>query len=133
MLLLLQLLAVLLFILSCGYSVRGIIEVQVTKRDLQAFEHEIHGAGCPIVTDEWWLAAALAPAFVRSEFYTLNHRSDLPLWLECFGPRVQSFLFVSYVTPPDKAPSAQGQTATLTQRRVIQNMTFSRFTVQRKP
>jgi len=122
-----------LLILSCGYGVRGIFELQVTKRDLRAFEREIVEAGVPVVTDQWWLAAALAPTFVRREFYTLNPGADLPLWLERIGSRAPSFLYVSYAPPPNRVPLAHGSTATLTQRRVIQNMTFSRFAVRRTP
>ena len=125
--------AILLSAISCGYSVRGIFEVQVTKRDIQAFEQEILNAGIPGVTDQWWLAAALAPTFVRSEFYTLNPENDLGSWLERVGSRTPSFLYVSYNTPPDAITRIGGPTATLSQRRVIQNMTFSRFLIQRKP
>jgi hypothetical protein len=122
--------AALLVLLSIGYSVRGVFELQVTKRDLRAFEQEILKVRCPIVTDQWWLAAAVAPAFVRTEFFTLNLGSNLHLWIERFGPRGASFLFVSYDLPPDVAATLRGPTATLTGRCEIQNMTFSRFEVR---
>lgn len=123
----------LLFILSCGYGVRGIIETQVTKRDLVAFERVIDQADCPILTDQWWLAAALAPTFVAVPFYTLNPESRFDSWLTGAGARVTSFLFVSYSIPPDAVKTESGPILFLTRRTVIQNMTFSRYTIQRLP
>ncbi len=121
-------LAAALLILSCGYGVRGIFELQVTKRDLSAFEREIRKANIPLLTDRWWLAAALAPTFVETEFYTLNPGTDPSLWLEQIGSRAPVFLYVSYNTPPH-AVAADGFAAFLVQRRAIQEMTFSRFEV----
>lgn len=123
----------LLFILSCGYGVRGIIETQVTKRDLVAFEQVIDKADCPILTDQWWLAASLAPTFVAIPFYTLNPESRIDSWLSGAGSRVTTFLYVSYTTPPDAVKTASGPILFLTRRTVIQNMTFSRYTIQRLP
>ncbi|MEI8120620.1 MAG: hypothetical protein WCI20_01105 [bacterium] len=128
-------LAVLLFALSCGYGVRGIIETQVTKRDLQAFEREIRDSGCPVVTDHWWLASALAPTFVSTPLFTLNSRGPIDLWLAGAGAHASEFLYVTYNTPPDVVQRAigSGSTLSLTRRHVIYNMTFSRYAVQRTP
>jgi hypothetical protein len=126
-------LAASLLVLSCGYGMRGIFELQVTKRDLHAFEREILQAGAPVVTDQWWLAAALAPSFVRTQFYTLNPGTDPRLWLDRIGSRASSFVYVSYALPPNEVRFAHGLTATLTQRRAIQDMTFSRFAVRGTP
>jgi hypothetical protein len=126
-------LAALLLALSCGYGVRGVFEQQVTKRDLLAFEHELLDAGSPVVTDQWWLAAALAPTFVRTEFYTLNPGTDLSVWLDRVGTRKPSFLYVSYAPLSNDVMLAHGLSTTLTQRRLIQDMTFSRFAVRRTP
>jgi hypothetical protein len=126
-------LAASLLVLSCGYGVRGIFELQVTKRDLRAFEREILSADAPVVTDQWWLAAALASTFVRTEFFTLNPGTDLPAWLDRVGSRSPSFVYVSYGAPPNAIHTARGLTAVLHQRRIIQEMTFSRFTVRDTP
>jgi hypothetical protein len=123
-------LAALLLALSCGYQVRGVFELQVTKRDLRAFEMEIRNEALPVVTDQWWLAAALAPTFVRHELYTLNPGTDLPLWIERMGSRSPSFLYVSYAAPPGAVGAAFGRTANLRQQRAIQEMKFSRFEVR---
>jgi hypothetical protein len=122
-----------LLVLSCGYGMRGIFELQVTKRDLLAFEREIANAETPVVTDQWWLAAALAPTFVRTEFATLNPGTDLSLWLDRMGSRVPSFLYVSYAPLSNDVRLAHGLTATLMQRRIIQEMMFSRFAVRGTP
>jgi len=122
--------AALLLALSCGYGMRGIVEVQVTKRDLQAFEQEILEAHCPIITDQWWLASALAPAFVRTEFYTDNPCTASGLWLARIAPRKREFLYVSYAPPPDSAKGPNGVRLTLAGRRTIQGMTFSRYNLE---
>lgn len=126
-------LAILLFILSCGFGIRGIFEAQVTKRDLHAFEQEMRAAPEPIVTDQWWLAAALAPTFVSREFYTLTPQSDATRFLDHIGRQRTSLLYVSYATPPDSVMTPQGVTAHLTRRRVIQEMTFSWYAIQGSP
>jgi hypothetical protein len=123
-------LAALLLALSCGYQVRGVFELQVTKRDLRAFEMDIRNEALPVVTDQWWLAAALAPTFVRHELYTLNPGTDPALWIERMGSRHPSFLHVSYTPPPLAVGTAFGRTATLRQQHAIQEMTFSRFEVR---
>jgi hypothetical protein len=110
--------------------VRGIFELQVTKRDLRAFEMEIRNEALPVITDQWWLAAALAPTFVRHELYTLNPGTDPALWIERMGSRHPSFLHVSYTPPPLAVGTAFGRTATLRQQHAIQEMTFSRFEVR---
>jgi hypothetical protein len=127
-------LAAALLVLSCGFAMRGLFELQVTKRDLHAFEREIRKEGLPVVTDQWWLAAALAPTFVRTEFYTLSPgTSDLTLWLDRLGSRSPAFLYVSYNALTNSIGTTGGLTTTLAQRRVIQEMTFSRFTVRGRP
>jgi hypothetical protein len=125
-------LAALLSALSCGFGVRGIFELQVTKRDLHAFEREIQTMGAPVVTDQWWLAAALAPTFVRTDFYTLNPETELSFWLARIGARTPAFLYVSYAPPSYEVHLAHGLTAILTQRRIVEEMTFSRFAVRRR-
>ncbi|MEI6167560.1 MAG: hypothetical protein WCS52_10220 [bacterium] len=124
-------LATLLVVMSCAYGVRGMIEVQVTKRDLQAFEQEIHEAHCPLITDQWWLASALAPAFVHTEFYTLNPHATPDLWLAHIANKTPAFLYVSYDTPPDPPKVPNGPKLILAQHRRIQGMIFSRYSVEK--
>lgn len=125
--------AAMLLGLSCGYNVRGIFEQQVTKRDLRAFEQEIRNAGIAVVTDQWWLAAALAPTFVQAELYTLNPGTDLPLWVDLVGSRAPAFVYVSYTPPPNVVRTERGLLATLRHQRIIQQMTFSHFEIQTAP
>jgi hypothetical protein len=121
-------LAGLLLALSCGFQMRGVFELQVTKRDLRAFELEIEQAGGPIVTDQWWFAAALAPSFARMEIYTLKPDADLRTWINLHGRRSRQFLHVSYDPLPEAVTTGLG--LMLTQRRTIQNMVFSQFVMR---
>jgi hypothetical protein len=125
--------AAMLCAISVGYTLRGVFEIQVTKRDLLAFEREMVVTDRPVVTDHWWMAAALAPTFVRTEFYTLPARGDFSLWFERIGRRTPAFLYVSYDPPPPLARTPTAPAAALVQRRKIQEMMFSTFQVQAPP
>jgi hypothetical protein len=127
------LVSALLCLLSCGFEIRGIFEVQVTKRDLAAFEREIVACGRPVVTDRWWLAAALAPLFVHTEFFTINPGSDPLDWLDAQGKRVGGFVAISYSPPPLCFRSRGGYEAVMVQRRIVQNMTFSLYDIRQTP
>lgn len=116
--------------LSCAFNARGIVEIQVAKRDLHAFETEIVATARPVVTDQWWLAAALAPVFVKSPFYTLNDACPFDVWLDRLGRHTPTFLHISYTPPPHVMASHSGAGAVITRQRRIQAMILSTYTVR---
>lgn len=63
--------AILAFGTACQSSVRGLMEIQVTKRDLAAFDSKLRDLSLPVLTDLWWLGAALTPFFVENHVYTV--------------------------------------------------------------
>ncbi len=119
-----------LLALSLAYGARGIVEIQVTKRDLAAFETEIASRPMPVVAEPWWLAAALAPRFVESPLYTLNPQAGLAEWMDLIGHRSRAFLHVSYRPPPDVLALPDGRSTVLVRRREIQKMIFSEFAIR---
>jgi hypothetical protein len=122
--------ALALLTLSLAHGARGIVEIQVTKRDLAAFNAELAANPVPVVAEPWWLAAALAPRFVESPLFTLNPQAGLNEWMDRIGRRSTAFIHVSYRPPPDVLALPDGRSAVLVRRREIQNMLFSEFTVR---
>jgi hypothetical protein len=126
---LLLILAVLLFFLGVSYEVRGIREVQGTKKKLIAYENILAATRQPVVTDVYWLPAALTTRFVEQEIYTLARREDLYAWLDLAGDQVDSFLFVSF-TPLEASFIQQAPTPLIPggEQRVA-GMLFAEFEV----
>jgi len=90
-----------LFALSCAYGVRGIFEVQVTKRDLQAFDRRCAApAARSLPISGGWLRP---DANLRQRGILHLAQWKRPgLWLDRAGSREKAFLYATYSTPPDK-------------------------------
>lgn len=83
-----------LMLAGAAMNMRGVHELYTTKRELQTVRAHILRFDAPVVTDRWWLAAALAPLFVRHEMYTLSDEAPLETWLDLAADRVPAFLFI---------------------------------------
>lgn len=93
----LLLIAGLAFGVACQFSVRGIMEIQVTKRDLAAYDAKLRAASLPVITDLWWMGAALSPYFVEHELYTVSSPTSITrTWFPLVASRVSRFVYVSY-------------------------------------
>ncbi len=88
-------LAGLLLCLGIGYELRGLQEIQTTKKDFLRYAQALEVIDLPIVTDQSWLPALLATHFVNEEMYILTQQEDLYAWLEMAGDEVDSFVFAS--------------------------------------
>jgi hypothetical protein len=97
--LLLGWLALLLF-LAVSYQVRGVREVQLTKKNLADCSDALAAMHQPVVTDLIWLPASLATHFAEQEMYTLAQRDDLYDWLKLAEGQVETFVFAS-ISPID--------------------------------
>lgn len=75
---------------------RGLREIRRTKSDLAQFQAVIREAGTPVVTDLWWLPAALPVAFLEHEIYVVNDKVQLARWVRTIGQAQPAFLFLSY-------------------------------------
>jgi hypothetical protein len=84
------------------YQVRGVREVLVAKRGLEACRLEVLEAHGPVVTDLYWLPAAMADVFPRRPLFTLSARDDLGRWLDRVGGGVSRFRVVTAAAGPDE-------------------------------
>lgn len=84
-------------VVASQFAARGIMEIQITKRDLAAFENRMRSSSLPVVTDLWWMGAALGPYFAERELYTVSSASDVAQsWIPLISPERSRFLYVSY-------------------------------------
>jgi hypothetical protein len=126
-----QLTAVALLALGVGvlFQARGLIEIAMTKVNLSRFQRHVAAARGPVVTDRWWLAAALPTRFIEQEFYTVPRRRDLEKWLETIGREQSAFLFVS--PRPLSVSDFERLSVKLRQggQQILPSMSFTQFDV----
>ena len=84
------------------YQVRGVRELFIAKGGLDACRREVLAAAGPVVTDLYWLPAALAGAFVERPLFALQSRRDLGRWLERCGERSDGFLLITNAAQTDE-------------------------------
>lgn len=117
------------FAISCQSAVRGIMEIQVTKWDLAAFDHKFRSLSLPVVTDQWWMGAAIAPYFAKHELYTVRDTSDVRTnWLPAVVPTISRFVYASYGEGLDH--STQGMPCVELSHSVLNGMSFRIYEVR---
>jgi len=94
------------------YQVRGVRELLISKGSLEACRREVVNARGPVVTDLYWLPAALAVTFAERPLYTLQSRRDLGPWLERFGDRSAGFLLITSAAQTDEVERWLGSVPT---------------------
>jgi len=121
--------------LACGllalgllFSVRGVREIRTTKQDLSAFSREVRVGGQAVVTDHWWLSAALAPTFAEQELYTVSGEGELDVWIRRVGRQSKHFTYASYGAGPADEPALGLR---LEGSKMVNGMNFSRYEVIR--
>ena len=77
------------------YQVRGARELFISKQGLDTCRLEVIEADGPVVTDLYWMPAALAETFAERPIFTLSHRDDLGRWVGRIGNRVNRFLLIT--------------------------------------
>ena len=88
--------AAMLVIVGIGFNARGVVEIVQTRNDFHRIEEQINRhSGTPVVTDIWWLSAAMAPSFVSRPFYTVDKNNDLSSWLKEIGSGNSRFLMIT--------------------------------------
>lgn len=75
---------------------RGLREIRRTKSDLAQFEDVIRRTGTPVVTDLWWLPAALPAVFETRALYVVQDGDHLARWLRRAGHPFPEFTYLSY-------------------------------------
>jgi hypothetical protein len=125
-------------IIACGlfglgllFSVRGVGEIRRTKQDLSAFSREVNAGAGVVVTDHWWLAAALAPTFAEREFYTVVGQGEFAVWLERVGCRTRRFVYASYAAEPAEETELGSLGLRLVEKKAVNGMRFTHYEVTR--
>jgi len=83
-----------LILLGVGSASRGVQELWRTRRDLLQLQTTLECAGNSIVTDTWWVGAALAPFAIQHEIYTLSKAHPIQEWVETVGPNHSNITYV---------------------------------------
>jgi hypothetical protein len=97
------------------YQARGVRELAIGKGALEACRREVVAAPRPVVTDLYWLPAALAETFAERPLFTLQDRQDLGRWLERVGADCRGFLLVTSAAERDEV---EGWLASVTGRQL---------------
>jgi hypothetical protein len=91
-------LAALLIVAGFLLERRGIAQANATRRMLATWQEALEETQ-PVVTDIWWLPAALAEYYSRAEVYVVDDRRELDEWSRVAAAHgVKSFTFAS-MTP----------------------------------
>jgi hypothetical protein len=77
------------------FQARGVRELVISKRTLDACRLAILEADRPTVTDLYWLPAAVAVTFAERPVFTLRDRGDLGRWVGRIGRHEDRFLLVT--------------------------------------
>lgn len=119
------------------YQVRGLRELAVTKADLHAYQHELHVASRPVVTDLYWLPSALAETFRRMPMFTLRDPDQLAGWIDMVGLRAPRFLVVTDELPAAAAgrwrAGAAPHRIVLIREQLVAGLVFLEFELDRDP
>jgi len=70
-----------LLVLSCGFTLRGLNEVRLTKRELRRLDERIRTARRPVVVENRWLPCLLAVSFAEHEVYVVEDNQARPAWM----------------------------------------------------
>lgn len=120
--------AMLAFGTACQSSVRGLMEIQATKRDLSAFDSKLRDLSLPVLTDLWWLGAALTPFFVENEVYTVATPLDGTRSFLSSPAHASRFVYVTYGSGIEVV-DAQAPVAMLSHT-VVNGLSFRVYEVQ---
>jgi hypothetical protein len=98
----------LMVLVALGFQLRGLGMLYNSRMRLAGWEQVLRQEG-PVVTDVWWLPAALAVFFTEHELYYVYHREHVADWVEAARERgIRGFTFVSTkpVKPKDLPEAA---------------------------
>lgn len=87
-------------LVSVAYEALGVKELYAKRSVLVSWREEMRRQE-PVLTDQWWLPAVLAPYFAHHEFYVLNRPEDVRHWLKLIANGgVDAFSFASMTSLP---------------------------------
>jgi hypothetical protein len=113
------------------YEARGIQRLSDSRSLIARWERALPTTG-PVVTDVWWLPAALAPYYLAHPMHFVAPKSGLDEWVGSAADRgLREFTFVTKRTPvPDRLP-VDGAAATVLSTRFEEGMYVVRIGITR--
>jgi len=84
------------------YQLRGVRELVITKRALEVCRQEVLETDGPVVTDLYWMPAAIAGTFAARPVFTLGDRDDLGRWVERVGRHFDHVRLITGDDGPDE-------------------------------
>jgi hypothetical protein len=115
----------------CGVllEARGIWTLVQTRRLVATWQAAL-GEEPPVVTDVWWLPAAMAPLFVRHPVECVRPANDLPIWLSgAQAHGVETFTFASFHPFDPSTGAAAGLALERESERVVEGLHLTRVRI----
>jgi hypothetical protein len=116
-------------LLVCGalLQARGVWMLVESRRLVTTWQAELRG-GPPVVTDVWWLPAAMAPLFMSHEVQCVRQADDLEEWVAAAAQHgVDSVVFASFRGLNDAALRPAGFEVSTVDERVISGLRLTRL------
>jgi hypothetical protein len=116
---------------ACGVllEVRGVWTLVESRRLVTTWEAALRD-GPPVVTDVWWLPAAMAPLFVSHEVQCVRGAADLGDWLPLAGRHgVDTFTFASFRRFEPREIVAHGASLSPIDEQVVAGLRMTRVRI----
>ncbi len=118
-----------LFLCGAQMQARGLSVLYHSRTLVTAWQAALQGDG-PIVTDVWWLPAAMAPLFAARAVYCVRDPTDLADWLAGAHARgVEEFTFASFRDLPAARLSLTALTLEDTTSSVVSGLHIQRYRI----
>ena len=121
--------ALLMLLTGSISAVRGVRELNTTRRDLGLIQDALSAKSGPIVTDCWWMGAGLVELFTRHEIYTIITPEELHDWLNTAGKNEPSFVYASYEPIPQRILLREKGRIEPVESEAVCGMTISTYSV----
>jgi hypothetical protein len=94
-----------MMVVAVAFEARGVMMLYQRRTEIVAWNDVLRDAG-PIVTDVWWLPAAVAPLFLSRQLYCVGGRQELSAWLAAAPLPEETTITVASFAPFDIEPPA---------------------------
>jgi len=122
-----------LFVCGLLLEVRGVWMLVETRRLVTAWEAALRD-GPPVVTDVWWLPAAMAPLFVSQPVHCVSPATKLDTFLPVARTHgVDTFTFASFRPLETRHMQTAGFAASAEDERVVSGLHLTRIRIAAPP
>jgi hypothetical protein len=116
-------------LLVCGLllQIRGVWMLVESRRLVTTWQTALRGE-LPVMTDVWWLPAAMAPLFIDHALYCVRTNASLGEWLSLANAHgVDSFTFASFRRLDPRRIQHAGLTATSEDEQIVSGLHLTRI------